>query len=131
MYSQSILIQKLLIALMRLDLETTVCEAWRPSKLSRSRMTFDSARFFLVERNQSHQFLYTYARLYITVLILKVLHQPPTVSQVILFLSYPSCCWPLSCLWILYINHPRCILFSLRSYCPCTSGLRTSCIPLR
>jgi len=29
MYSQSIIIQKLLMALMRLDLETTVCEAWR------------------------------------------------------------------------------------------------------
>ena len=51
MYSQSIIIQKLLMALMRLDLETTVCEAWRPSKLSRSRMTFDSVRFFLVEWN--------------------------------------------------------------------------------
>ena len=51
MYSQSILIQKLLMALMRLNLETTVCEAWRPSKLSLSRTTFDSVRFFLVEPN--------------------------------------------------------------------------------
>jgi len=40
MYSQNILIQKLLMALMKLDLETTVCEARRPSKLSRSRTTF-------------------------------------------------------------------------------------------
>ena len=50
-YRLRILRQKLLMALMKLGLEITVCEAWTPSNLSRSRMTFDRVRFFLVKLN--------------------------------------------------------------------------------